>query len=90
MSAPSPSSPGPRPHVQQRSLLLEKTPGGGTVSPGTEPHVHASRLLIVGVFVLFATIVRLAWKRNGYVDAAGFAEVGAPATAAPGAPEGSR
>ena len=64
-------------------LLLEKTPGGGTVAPGTEPYVHGARLLIVGFFAFFVIMVRIAWKRNGYVDAAGFAEVVGPPAAEP-------
>jgi hypothetical protein len=45
--------------------------------------VHGARLLIVGFFAFFIIMVRIAWKRNGYVDAAGFAEVVGPAAAEP-------
>ena len=56
-------------------LFLEKTPGGGTVTPGTEIYVHASRLIILAFVVFFLFMIRLAWKRNGYVDREGFVEV---------------
>ena len=56
-------------------LFLEKTPGGGTVTPGTEIYVHASRLIILAFIVFFLFMIRLAWKRNGYVDREGFVEV---------------
>ena len=41
-------------------------------APGTEWYVQASRLLIVAIAVFFAVMVRMAWKRNGYDDRAGF------------------
>lgn len=56
-------------------LTLEKSATGGAVAPGTELYVHASRLIIVGFIVFFLFMVRIAWKRNGYVDRDGFVEV---------------
>ena len=43
--------------------------------PGTEFYIHASRLIIVGFIVFFLVMIRIAWKRNGYNDRAGFLEV---------------
>jgi SNF family Na+-dependent transporter len=48
---------------------------GGPITPGTEIYVHISRLLIVGIIFFFLAMIRLAWKRNGYDDRAGFVEV---------------
>jgi neurotransmitter:Na+ symporter, NSS family len=48
---------------------------GGPIAPGAEIYVHVSRLLIVGFIVFFLVMIRLAWKRNGYDDRAGFREV---------------
>lgn len=56
-------------------------------APGTEPYVIASRLVIVLFAVVFAVLVRVAWKRNGYDDRAGFVEV---EDTAAGAPEAQR
>jgi NSS family neurotransmitter:Na+ symporter len=65
-------------------LLLEKTPGGGTVAPGSEIYVHISRLLIVGFILFFLVMIRMAWARNRYVDREGFVEVeNTPAGIAP-------
>ena len=47
----------------------------GAIPPGGEIYVHIARLLIVAIFVFFAVMVRIAWKRNRYDDRAGFAEV---------------
>lgn len=52
-------------------------------APGTEPYVVASRLVIVLFAVVFAFLVRLAWKRNRYDDRAGFVEVEGTLAAAP-------
>jgi hypothetical protein len=46
------------------------------VAPGAEPYVQLSRLAIVAIALFFAVMVRIAWKRNGYDDRAGFVEVG--------------
>ena len=56
-------------------LTLERSATGGVVEPGSELYVHASRLIIVAFFVFFLFMIRLAWKRNGYVDREGFALV---------------
>ena len=48
---------------------------GGAIPPGGEIYVHLSRLLIVGFIVFFLVMIRIAWKRNGYDDRAGFREV---------------
>ena len=57
-------------------LRLEGGVGaGGPVPPGTEIYVHISRLLIVAIMVFFLVMIRIAWKRNGYDDRAGFREV---------------
>ncbi len=44
-------------------------------APGTEPYVVISRLVIVLFAIVFAVLVRAAWKRNGYDDRKGFVEV---------------
>lgn len=51
---------------------------GGPIIPGTEAYVQWSRLLIVAIVVAFLILIRLAWKRNGYDDRAGFVEVEVP------------
>ena len=57
-------------------LLNERSAGSGTpVSEADMPYILASRLILVGFFVAFAVFVRMAWKRNGYDDRAGFVEV---------------
>ena len=48
---------------------------GGAIAPGAEIYVHLSRLLILGFVVFFLVMIRIAWKRNGYDDRAGFREV---------------
>ena len=45
------------------------------VAPGNEIYVIISRLVIVLFAVVFLVLVRMAWKRNGYDDRAGFALV---------------
>ena len=39
------------------------------------PYVTGARLIIVGFAVIFAFLIRIAWKRNKYDDRAGFVEV---------------
>ena len=56
-------------------LRMERSAGGGVVSPEAEPYVLLSRGLIVLFVVVFLFLIRLAWKRNGYDDYAGFVEV---------------
>ena len=51
------------------------TAAGGPIAPGGEIYVHLSRLLIVAIMVFFLVMIRIAWKRNGYDDRAGFAVV---------------
>lgn len=46
------------------------------VGPEAVPYVLLSRLVIVLFAVVFVVLIRLAWKRNGYNDRGGFAEVG--------------
>ena len=53
-------------------LTLRKSPTGGPVPAGAEPYVHASRFVILSVVVFFLVMIRMAWKRNGYDDRAGF------------------
>lgn len=48
---------------------------GGEIAPGAEIYVHLSRLLILGFVVFFLVMIRIAWKRNGYDDRAGFREI---------------
>ena len=48
---------------------------GGPIVPGAEGYVHASRLIILAIAVFFLVMIRIAWKRNGYDDRAGFMEV---------------
>ncbi|HEV2147203.1 MAG TPA: sodium-dependent transporter, partial [Longimicrobiaceae bacterium] len=60
---------------------------GGPIIPGSEPYVHFSRALILAVAVFFLVMIRLAWKRNGYDERAGFRVIedtplGEPAAAA--------
>ena len=56
-------------------LLNEKTPGGAVPDPESAIYVTISRLIIVGFAVAGMILVRMAWKRNGYDDRAGFIEV---------------
>ncbi|HEV2129696.1 MAG TPA: sodium-dependent transporter [Longimicrobiaceae bacterium] len=56
-------------------LRMERGAGGGTITPEAEPYVLLSRGLIVLFIVVFLFLIRLAWKRNGYNDYAGFVEV---------------
>ncbi len=48
---------------------------GGDIPAGMEIWVHVSRLLILAFVAFFLVMIRLAWKRNGYDDRAGFTEV---------------
>ncbi len=56
---------------------------GGPIPPGGEIYVHLSRLIIVGIAVFFLIMIRIAWKRNGYDDRAGFVEVAGTPLGAP-------
>lgn len=58
----------------------------GPIPPGSEIYVHLSRLIIVAIIVFFLVMIRIAWKRNGYDDRAGFVlvegtEAGSPEAA---------
>jgi NSS family neurotransmitter:Na+ symporter len=55
-------------------LTLERAAGGGDVAPGTLPYIMMSRALMLALVVAFLFLIRLAWKRNGYDDRAGFRE----------------
>ncbi|MGH7662918.1 MAG: sodium-dependent transporter [Gemmatimonadaceae bacterium] len=50
-------------------LLLDRA------APGTEPYIMASRAIMLGFVVVFAVLIRIAWKRNGYWDRDGLPEV---------------
>jgi neurotransmitter:Na+ symporter, NSS family len=56
-------------------LRHQKAAGGGILRPEMYPYVTGARLMFVAVAVAGVILVRLAWKRNGYDDRAGFAEV---------------
>src|SRR5687768_14807375 len=57
-------------------LLNEKSAGSSNpVSEVDMPYILASRLIMVGFVVVFLVFIRMAWKRNGYNDRAGFVEV---------------
>ena len=56
-------------------LFNEKTPGGGVPDPASAPYVMISRLMIVAFTVAGLILIRMAWKRIGYDDRAGFVEV---------------
>lgn len=56
-------------------LLLDKAAGGGPLTSEALPYVIASRALLVAMGLGFLWLVRVAWRRNGYDDRAGFAEV---------------
>ena len=68
-------------------LLNEKAAGGGPLAPEAVPYIVTSRLIIVGFAIAFLILIRMAWKRNGYDDRAGFpeVEVNLPTTSGTGA-----
>ena len=49
------------------SLTMERVPDEA------KPFVLASRAVMIGFFVIFLILIRMAWKRNRYVDREGFA-----------------
>src|SRR5688572_5617368 len=55
-------------------LKLDRAAGGGEVADSALPYVLAARGFIVAIVVVFLFLVRVAWKRNGYDDRAGFIE----------------
>jgi SNF family Na+-dependent transporter len=65
---------------QEAWPLLTLAPyADGTPRYPTEsmPYIHASRAIIVAFAMIAVVLVRVAWKRNGYKDREGFAEVDA-------------
>ncbi len=56
-------------------LTLQNGSAGGAIPPGQEIYVHLSRLLLLAFVAFFLVMIRVAWKRNGYNDRAGFDEV---------------
>jgi hypothetical protein len=59
-------------------LTMETTAGGAEPTPENIPYIVGARLTMVAILVAGAILVRMAWKRNGYDDRAGFREVGEP------------
>ena len=69
-------------------LRMDRAAGGGPVPEGAAPYVIAARAIMLAFVVAAVVLIRVAWKRNGYDDRAGFAEVDetpapAPRAAAP-------
>lgn len=56
-------------------LTMEAGAGGAPPTDETRPYILAARLLMVGILVAFALLVRLAWTRNGYDERVGFQPV---------------
>lgn len=56
-------------------VLNERTAGGGVPNPADAPYIAVARSVMVLFVVVFIVLVRMAWKRNRYVDRQGFAEV---------------
>lgn len=59
-------------------LTLQMSPAGTPYSPEAMPWVFFSRAVMVFIVVVFAALVMIAWKRNGYNDREGFREVFPP------------
>lgn len=57
-------------------LTLAKDPNGGLYSPEALPYILLARGIMILFVVVFAFLVRTAWKRNKYDDRKGFVEVG--------------
>ena len=64
-------------------LRLERAAGGGAIPDGTLPYILASRAILLALLVSALIVIRLAWKRNGYDDRAGFREVPLSLTGGP-------
>jgi SNF family Na+-dependent transporter len=64
-------------------LTMEVTAGGAEPTPENIPYIIGARLTMVAILVVGAVLVRMAWKRNGYDDRAGFREVGEDGPAGP-------
>lgn len=56
-------------------LTLTKDPTGGVYSPEALPYILIARGIIILFVVIFAFLVRTAWKRNKYDDRKGFQKV---------------
>ena len=57
-------------------IMNERSSGGAApVSAENLPYVTLSRSILILFFVVFAILVRIAWKRNGYKDREGFPEI---------------
>ncbi len=56
-------------------LRLTKDPNGNPYAPDSMVYVHASRAIMLAFVIGFVVLVRLAWKRNRYVEREGFVEV---------------
>ena len=64
-------------YQQALPTLLGRMGAGGGPPPTSEaaPYILISRLIILLFTVVSVFLIRLAWKRNGYVDREGFAAV---------------
>ena len=56
-------------------LTNQRSAGGGELTPEMHPYITLSRLLILSFVIVFLVFIRIAWKRNGYDDRAGFREI---------------
>ena len=56
-------------------LRMEAAAGGGAVAPESVPYIIGARVMLVVMTAAFLWLIHLAWKRNGYEDRVGFAEV---------------
>jgi hypothetical protein len=56
-------------------LKMDKSAGGGNLTPEMEPYILGSRGVIVLFVIVFAILIRVAWKRNNYDDRKGFVMV---------------
>ncbi len=57
-------------------LTLKAGAGGGVPTEANIPYIVASRAVMVGILVIAAILVRIAWRRNHYDDRVGFTETG--------------
>jgi SNF family Na+-dependent transporter len=64
-------------------LRLERGAGGGEIPDGALPYILASRAILLALLVGALIAIRMAWKRNGYDDHAGFREVPLSLTGGP-------
>jgi neurotransmitter:Na+ symporter, NSS family len=56
-------------------LTNQRSAGGGALTPEMHPYITLSRLLVLSFVIVFLVFIRIAWKRNGYDDRAGFREI---------------